>query len=93
MRSLGSEKPTIRALLKWCRDNFTVYAPPPPPKELIQKAYDRELSQINEDFLDDSDLIARSLYLGFITLKGQIIENVLVQDVTDQITPISWNKG
>jgi hypothetical protein len=93
LRSLGSEKPTIRALLKWCRDNFTVSAPPPPPKELIQKAYDRELSQINEDFLDDSDLIARSLYLGFITLKGQIIENVLVQDVTDQITPISWNKG
>jgi len=92
LRSLGSEKPTIRALLKWCRDNFTVSAPPP-PKELVQKAYDRELTQINEDFLDDSDLIARALYLGFTTLKGQTVENVLIQDVTNQVKPLRENAG
>jgi hypothetical protein len=93
LRSLGNERPAIRQLLKWCRDNFAVSAPPINQKELVQKDYDRELAQINEDFLDDSDLIARALYLGFTALKGQIIENVLIQDVTDQITPISWNKG
>lgn len=93
LRSLGSERPTIRQLLKWCRDNFSISAPLPPVKELVQKAYDRELAQINEDFLDDSDLIARALYLGFSTLKGQTVENVLIQDVTDQITPLSLNKG
>jgi hypothetical protein len=93
LRSLGSTKPTIRQLLKWCRDNFAVSPPPVNQKELIQKAYDRELAQINEDFLDDSDLIARALYLGFTTLKGQTVEHVLIQDVTDQITPISLNKG
>jgi hypothetical protein len=93
LRSLGNERPAIRQLLKWCRDNFAISAPPPDLKELVQKDYDRELAQLNEDFLDDSDLIARALYLGFTTLKGQTIENVLVQDVTDQITPISWNKG
>ena len=93
LRSLGSEKPTIRQLLKWCRDNFTVSPPPVNQKELIQKAYDREIAQINEDFLDDSDLIARALYLGFSTLKGQTVENVLVQDVTNQVKPLRENAG
>lgn len=93
LRSLGNERPAIRQLLKWCRDNFAISAPPPDLKELVQKDYDRELAQINEDFLDDSDLIARALYLGFTTLKGQIIENVLVQDVTDQVRPLGQNAG
>ncbi len=82
LRSLGNERPAIRQLLKWCRDNFAVSAPPINQKELVQKDYDRELAQINEDFLDDSDLIARALYLGFTALKGQIIENVLIQDTS-----------
>jgi len=93
LRSLGNERPAIRQLLKWCRDNFAVSAPPTNQKDLVQKAYDRELSQINEDFLDDSDLIARALYLGFSTLKGQTVENVLVQDVTNQVKPLRENAG
>jgi hypothetical protein len=93
LRSLGSEKPTIRSLLKWCRDNFTISAPPVNQKELVQKAYERELAQINEDFLDDSDLIARALYLGFSTLKGQTVENILVQDVTNEVKPLRENAG
>jgi hypothetical protein len=60
---------------------------------LIQKAYDRELAQVNEDFLDDSDLIARALYLGFTTLKGQTIENVVIQDVTNRVKPLGRNAG
>jgi len=93
LRSLGDTRPAIRQLLKWCRDNFIVSAPPVSQKELVQKAYDRELSQINEDFLDDSDLIARALYLGFSTLKGQTVENVLIQDVTNQVKPLRENAG
>jgi len=93
LRALGGQKPTVRSLLKWCRDNFRVSASPVNPKELIQKAYDRELAQQTEDFVDDSDLIARALYLGFTTLKGQTVENVYIQDVTDQIKPTSENRG
>jgi hypothetical protein len=93
LRSLGDERPAIRQLLKWCRDNFAVSAPPVNQKELVQKAYDRELAQINEDFLDDSDLIARALYLGFSTLKGQTIENILVQNVTNEVKPLGLNRG
>ena len=93
LRSLGNTRPTIRALLKWCRDNFVVSARPVNQKELVQKAYDRELDQVNEDFLDDSDLIARALYLGFTTLKGQTVENVLIQDVTNQVKPLRENAG
>ena len=48
---------------------------------------------LNEDFLDDSDLIARALYLGFTTLKGQTVENVLIQDVTNQVKPLRENAG
>lgn len=43
--------------------------------------------------MDDSDLIARALYLGFTTLKGQTIENILVQDVTNEVKPLGLNKG
>jgi hypothetical protein len=93
LRSLGSEKPTIRALLKWCRDNFRVSPQPVNQKDLIQKAYERELSQDGEDFLDESELIARAIYLGLTTLKGQTIENVLIQDVTNQIKPVKENNG
>ncbi|NJL90341.1 MAG: ATP-binding protein [Coleofasciculaceae cyanobacterium SM2_1_6] len=93
LRALGSEKPTIRSLLKWCRDNFRVLAPPPDQKELVQKAYERELAQDSEEFLDDSDLIARALYLGLTTLKGQTIDNVLVEDVTNHIKPVNKNAG
>ena len=93
LRSLGNERPAIRQLLKWCRDNFSVSPQPVDQNELVQKDYDRELAQINEDFLDDSDLIARALYLGFTTLKGQTIENVLVQDVTNEVKPLGLNKG
>ena len=93
LRSFGSEKPTIRSLLKWCRDNFRVSAPPVNQKDLVQKAYEREIAHDSEDFLDDSDLIARSLYLGLTTLKGQTIENILIQDVTNQIKPIGENRG
>ncbi len=93
LRALGSEKPTIRSLLKWCRDNFRVLVPPPDQKELVQKAYERELAQDSEEFLDDSDLIARALYLGLTTLKGQTIDNVLVEDVTNHIKPVNKNAG
>jgi len=93
LRALGGEKPPVRAFLKWCRDNFRVSAPPVNQKELVQKAYERELTQQTEDFVDDSDLIARALYLGLTTLKGQTIENIYIQDVTDQIKPTSENKG
>ena len=93
LRSLGNTRPAIRQLLKWCRENFAVSAPAPDLKELVQKDYDRELAQLNEDFLDDSDLIARALYLGFTTLKGQTIENVLIQDVTNQVKPLGKNAG
>jgi hypothetical protein len=93
LRALGSEKPTIRSLLKWCRDNFRVSDLPVNPKELVQKAYERELAHDSEDFLDDSDLIARALYLGLTTLKGQVIENILIQDVTNQVKPLGQNAG
>jgi hypothetical protein len=93
LRDLGSQKPTIRSLLKWCRDNFRVSPQPVNQKDLVQKAYERELANDSEDFLDDSDLIARALYLGLTTLKGQTIENVLIQDVTNQIKPVRDNKG
>ncbi len=93
LRSLGNERPAIRQLLKWCRDNFRVSDLPPNPKDLVQKAYEREFAHDSEDFLDDSDLIARAIYLGLTTLKGQVIENILIQDVMNQVKPLGQNAG
>lgn len=97
LRSLGKERPTVRQLLKWCRDNFVIDDVVIDPQELLQKAYAREKSILEndaeKDWLDDSDLIAKAIYLSLTTLKGQTVENVLITDVEDKVRPLSENKG
>jgi len=85
LREFGKGKPTVREALQWCAENFTVYMPPLPedPVERFELALTRELEANFENYLDDNAIIAAALEFGFKTLKGQSIEGVTIEDITE----------
>ncbi len=93
LRELGKQKPSGREILTWCRENFIVNTPPPDPDELVENAFKKELCENRGDYLDDSDLIAKSLCFGIERLTGQCIEGVTIQEVSSQIKPKGKNAG
>lgn len=89
--SLGKGKPTIREVLKWCRencksqnfrdsDNKEQQCPDP-----VEIAFSTELENDLGDYLDDNYLLADALFFGFQTLIGQIVEKVKIQEVSTKI--------
>ncbi|MEY3333921.1 MAG: hypothetical protein RLZZ176_2224 [Cyanobacteriota bacterium] len=46
-----------------------------------------------EEYIEDSSLIAEALYFGFNTLKGKILEEVMIQEITNDIKPKAHNKN
>ena len=97
LRELGKQKPSGREILTWCRENFIVNTIvntlPPDPDELVENAFNKELSEDRGDYLDDSDLIAKSLYFAFERLTGQSIEGITIHEVSSQIKPKGKNAG
>jgi hypothetical protein len=96
LREYGRGKPTVREALTWCAENFKVFMPPMPvlpedPVERFEFALTKELeADIREDMEDDSQ-IAKAIYFGFETLKGQTIDKVTVDDLTADIKPKAKN--
>jgi hypothetical protein len=92
LREHGRGKPTVREALNWCAENFQVSMPPMPelpenPIERFEFALNKELeADIGEDIENDST-IARAIYFGFETLKGQTVDNVTIDDITAEIKP------
>jgi hypothetical protein len=82
LREFGKERPSVRALLKWCAENF-VDVPAPPP---VEAAFTNELAVVEESIdslLEDNIAIADALYLGFCALISLSIENVKIIDVVE----------
>jgi hypothetical protein len=93
---LGKEKPTVRKVLQWCAENFQPYMPPLPedPVERFDLAFETEIeADLVNYLLDDNSLIADALCFGFQRLKGQTVEGVTIEDVTDEIKPKVRNRG
>lgn len=95
LREFGKGKPTVREALKWCAENFKVYEEQlsPDPLERFELALKRESEADIGDSLEDSSLIAKALYFGFETLKGQTLEGVMIEEITSDIKPKLQNKG
>lgn len=98
LREYGRGKPTVREALTWCAENFKVFMPPVPelpedPVERFEFALNKELeADIRED-MEDNSTIAKAIYFGFETLKGQTIDKVTVDDITAEIKPKAKNAG
>ncbi|WP_242718068.1 ATP-binding protein [Microcoleus vaginatus] len=92
LREYGRGKPTVREALTWCAENFKVFMPPMPelpedPVERFEFAFTKELEEdIREDMENDAT-IAKAIYFGFETLKGQTVDKVTIDDITTEIQP------
>jgi KAP family P-loop domain len=95
LREYGKNKPTVREALRWCADNFKVEEEqlPGDPFERFELAFTRESKAKIEEYIEDSSLIAEALYFGFNTLKGQTLEGVILEEITNDVKPKSHNKN
>ena len=121
LRELGKEKPVVRKILGWCRDNWKISekiepstksdiqveisstdseqtshsSPESKPLRQVEVAFNEQLlaldSNIN-DYLEDSELIANALWLGFASLTGETLEKFQVQRV-EEIEAKAADKG
>lgn len=96
LREYGRGKPTVREALTWCAEKFQVIMPPmlelpEDPVERFEFALTKELeADIREDMEDDST-IAKAIYFGFETLKGQTVDKVTIDEITTEIKPKTPN--
>lgn len=79
LRELGKQKPTVRAILNWCAENFE-----PDEDNYVKSAFENELANVEgtmESLLDDQVEIAEALWLGFNNLIGETIEQVKIEEI------------
>ena len=93
LSELGKGKPTVREVLKWCREHCK-----PPILNVNENNQDTEISnpvelaflkELEEDigiYLEDNYLLADAILFGFQSLIGQTVERVTVQSATDKVT-------
>ncbi|MCG6138047.1 MAG: ATP-binding protein [Nostoc sp. LLA-1] len=89
LRELSSEeKPPVRKVLQWCRDNCKLPKGDPPiiPKEEpVEQAFKKELTQDISNYLDDNYLLADAILFGFETLINKIVDHVKIEQVTQKV--------
>lgn len=91
LKGLGKQKPTVRQVLNWCRDNFKPESsdpdpPTPSPLHPVEPFFDKELADIEgsiETLLEDKATLANALRLGLYTMIGQTIEKVKIEDIAE----------
>jgi hypothetical protein len=85
LHELGTERPTVRTVLKWCAENWQVSVP---VDEFhgIEVAFQEQMLALETtitDWMDNSKLIAKALRLAFETTKGMTIDGVFVEAIQD----------
>ncbi len=86
LRSLGKGKPTIRAILKWCADNFGIGLITPPIIDPVELYFKQELENVEDsidNLFEDEAAIADALWLGFASLIGETVEGVTIQAIEE----------
>ncbi|MEM7717115.1 MAG: hypothetical protein AAF349_26790, partial [Cyanobacteria bacterium P01_A01_bin.68] len=91
LRKLGKSRPTIRAILKWCAENFGNS----PIINPVEEYYQNELTNIEtsiDELMEDEDAISKALRLAFSSLVGEKLEEVKIEAIQD-IQAKSADKG
>ncbi|MFM2062618.1 MAG: hypothetical protein RLZZ507_2288 [Cyanobacteriota bacterium] len=96
LREFGKGKPTIRAVLKWCAENFVISnnGDDPPGKDNgdkidpnpVKPFFLAELVHLknpNDSLLDDEETISKSLKFCFERLIGETLKGVTVEKVEE----------
>lgn len=94
LRDLSSEeKPPVRKVLQWCRDNCKASDIPNgggepsiiEKEDQVEEAFKKELNQEISNYLDDNYLIADAILFGFQTLIDKTVERVKIEQVTEKV--------
>jgi hypothetical protein len=86
LRELSSEeKPPVRKVLQWCRDNCKPHGYPPLEDNPVEEAFKKELNQEISNCLDDNYLIADAILFGFELLINKTVERVTIDQVTEKV--------
>jgi hypothetical protein len=90
LRTIGSGKPTVREVLKWCRENCKPITDKDdqhnpstlPETNPVELAF---LAEMGDDFtnsLDNNSTIVEALLFNLSNLIGETVENVRIKEVT-----------
>ncbi|MEQ8974138.1 MAG: hypothetical protein RIE73_27555 [Coleofasciculus sp. C1-SOL-03] len=86
LRELGKQKPTVRAVIRWCAENFKL-SENGETKNIVELCYQTQLDDIqrNIDILSEekNDEIAEALKLACSTLIQQTVEGVTIDRVEE----------
>jgi hypothetical protein len=92
LSELGKEKPTVREVLKWCKDhcnpsvlNSSENNQDADISNPVELAFIKELEEDVRNSLEDNYLLADAILFGFQSLIGQTVERVTVQSATDKV--------
>ncbi len=83
IREIGKERPTARAILRWCFENWKVSKNHP-----VKDAYDNALQVIEEsidEFMEDNAAVGNALFNAFLALY---IEDVEIDGV--KVNDVDW---
>ncbi len=84
LKELGKERPMVRKVLQWCKENWNTELTP--PLHPVESAYKKELADVEgkiQDDIEDKTKLANALRFSFSTLVGQILENVQITEIAD----------
>jgi hypothetical protein len=85
LRELGKNRPTIRAVLRWCVENFVIGSVSPPINP-VESYFQSELANVEasiDSLLDKEKEISSALRLAFNTLVGETVEGVKIEDIQE----------
>ena len=94
LRELGKERPTVRSILKWCAENFTLTAPDKPEIHPVEPHF--KAAVVNVDtaidlLIEDEVAIAAALRVAFASLARDTIE---IEEVkVERVEKILTNKA
>lgn len=89
LRQQGKERPTVRSILKWCADNFTLTEPH--PVEPYFKAAIVNIDTAIHLLIEDEVAIAAALKVAFVSLARDTIE---IEEVkVERVEEILANKA
>ncbi|WP_293354203.1 MULTISPECIES: P-loop NTPase fold protein [unclassified Microcoleus] len=93
LSELGQGRPTVREVLKWCKDHCKppVLNPTDNNQDAdisnpVELAFIKELEEDVGNSLEDNYLLADAILFGFQSLIGQTVERVTIQSATDRVT-------
>ena len=90
IREIGREKPTVRDVLKWCKEHCKpgispIIDPPISPTEAVESALNVELGEDIFSSLDDNQFIADSILFSLEHLVGQEVDGFKIKKVTNGV--------